>query len=150
MDCRRALEAAEGNPDKAAAILRQQGMDKAEKRSQRVTSQGIVEVYQHLGGRLGAMVELNCETDFVARTDQFRDLAHNLVMQVAAMNPKYVAPEDLPADDQDNAAEACLLAQPYIRDPGRTVKDIVAEVAARTGENVKVKRFARFEVGSDQ
>lgn len=150
MDCRRALETAAGDLDKATEVLRQQGLDKAEKRSQKATSQGIVEVYQHLGGRLGAMVELNCETDFVARTDQFRELAHNLVMQVAAMNPKHLGPEDLPADDQANVAETCLLAQPYIREPGRTVKDIVAEVIARTGENIKVKRFARFEVGIDE
>ena len=150
MDCRRALEAAGGNEEKAVEFLRQQGLYLAEKKAQRTTSQGTVEVYQHMGGRLGAMVEVNCETDFVARTDQFRELAHNLVMQVAAMNPKYLSPEQMPADDKATAAEVCLLLQPFIKDPGRTVKDIVTEVIAKTGENIQIRRFARFEVGHDE
>lgn len=150
MDCRRALEASGGDVEKAVEVLRKQGLDQAAKKAQRATSQGIVEVYQHLGGRLAAMVEVNCETDFVARTDQFRGLAHDLVMQVAAMNPKYMATEDLPPEAKEVAAEVCLLAQPFIKDPTKTVKDLVAEVIAKTGENIQVRRFARFEVGSDQ
>lgn len=150
MDCRRALEQAGGNIERARELLREQGMDRAGKRALRTTSQGIVEVYQHLGGRLGALVEVNCETDFVARTDQFRELAHNLVMQVAAMNPKYVALEDMPSADTENGSEVCLLLQPYVKDQARTVQDVIAEVIAKTGENIRVRRFARFEVGSDQ
>ncbi len=149
MDCRRALESVGGDVDKAAEVLRRQGLDRAVKKAERATSQGIVEVYQHTGGRLAAMVEVNCETDFVARTDQFRGLAHDLVMQVAAMNPKYLSSEDMPPEGKDSAAEVCLLAQPFIKDPARTVRDLVSEVIAKTGENIRVRRFARFEVGSD-
>ena len=93
------------------------------------------------------MVEVNCETDFVARTEEFKDLAHNLSMQVAATNPLSVSEEDLPAGAEGDPAELCLLRQPFIRDPSRTVDDVVKEVVGKTGENIRVRRFARFELG---
>jgi elongation factor Ts len=112
-----------------------------------VTQQGLVEAYIHTGGRIGAMIEVNCETDFVARTDEFKELAHNLAMQVAAQMPRYIAKEELPEGTDADPQAACLLSQPYIKDPTKTIRDVVAEVIARTGENIRISRFARFELG---
>ena len=148
MDCKRALMEAGGDREKAAEILRERGLSVAEKKSHRTTEQGLVECYIHAGGRIGAMVEVNCETDFVARTDDFRTLARELAMQVAATGPLSVSKEDLPAGAEGTPEELCLLCQTYIRDPGRTVQDMVNDVIAKTGENVQVRRFARFELGS--
>jgi len=148
MDCKRALIEAGGDKQKAIEILRERGLSVAEKKSHRTTGQGLVECYIHAGGRIGAMVEVNCETDFVARTDDFRTLARELAMQVAATGPLSVSREDLPANAEGTPEELCLLCQAYIRDPGRTVQDIVNDVIAKTGENVQVRRFARFELGS--
>jgi elongation factor Ts len=147
MDCRGVLVETEGDMDKALGILREKGLLKAKKKSDRATGQGLVEAYVHTAGRLAAMVEVNCETDFVARTDVFRDLAHSLAMQVAALSPKYVSEEEMPADETAAANEACLLLQPYIKDPARTVNDLIVEAIAKTGENIKVRRFVRFELG---
>jgi elongation factor Ts len=147
MDCRSVLVETEGDTDKALEILRQKGLLKAQKKAERATGQGLVEAYVHTAGRLAAMVEVNCETDFVARTDVFKDLAHSLAMQVAALAPKYISEEDMPADETAEAKEVCLLLQPYIKDPTKTVKDIVVEAIARTGENIRVRRFIRFELG---
>jgi elongation factor Ts len=107
----------------------------------------LVESYIHSGGRIGAIVEANCETDFVARTDDFKALAHNLAMQVAAMAPKYVDVSDIPDGDQENAEEVCLLQQPFIKDPSLSVQDLVREAAGKLGENVQVRRFTRFALG---
>ena len=148
MDCKRALIEAGGDKTKATEILRERGLSAAEKKSHRTTEQGQVECYIHAGGRIGAMVELNCETDFVARTPDFQTLARELAMQVAATGPLSVSKEDLPAGAEGDPEELCLLCQAYIRDPGRTVQDIVNDVIAKTGENVRVRRFARFELGS--
>jgi elongation factor Ts len=148
MDCKRALQESGGDMKKAAEILRERGLSVAEKKSHRATEQGLVECYIHAGGRIGAMVEVNCETDFVARTDDFRTLARELAMQVAAIGPLSVSKEDLPANAEGEPEELCLLCQPYIRDPDRTVQDIVNDVIAKTGENVQVRRFARFELGN--
>lgn len=148
MECRNALEQASGNMDKALEILREQGLAKAEKRAGRAASQGMVESYIH-GGRIGAMVEVNCETDFVGRTDDFRALAHDIAMQVAATSPLYLAEDDIPAGEQVDPKEVCLLLQPFIKDPSKTVKDLVNEIVSKTGENVQVRRFARFELGGD-
>jgi elongation factor Ts len=147
MDCKRALEAADGDVDRAVAVLQERGLALAEKRAHRETSQGLVEAYIHAGGRIGSMVEVNCETDFVARTDDFRVLAHDLAMQVAATSPMAVSEEDLPSGAEGDPAELCLLRQPFIKDPSRTVDDVVKEVIAKTGENIRVSRFARFELG---
>jgi elongation factor Ts len=147
MDCRNVLIETRGNIDKAVEVLRQKGLLKAQKKSDRATGQGLVEAYVHTAGRLAAMVEINCETDFVARTDVFKDLAHSLAMQVAALSPKYISEADMPADETADAKEVCLLLQPYIKDPTRTVNDLVVEAIAKTGENIKVRRFMRFELG---
>ncbi len=146
MDCKRALEDAGGDIEKAEKLLAERGIAMAAKKSDRVTAQGLVESYVH-AGRIGALVEINCETDFVARTDGFKELAHNIAMQVAAQNPAYVSESDLPEGFEGLPAEAVLLLQPYIRDPSRSIRDLVNETIARTGENIVVRRFARFEIG---
>ena len=148
MDCRSALVGCGGDVDKALAMLREKGLLKAQKKAERVTSQGLVEAYIHTAGRIGAMVEINCETDFVARTDEFKQLAHCLAMQVAALSPKYISAEDIKEGEQLDPVEACLLSQPYIKDPTRTVKDIIVEVISKTGENIRVRRFVRYELGN--
>lgn len=148
MDCKRALEEAGGNMDRAVAILRERGMARAEKKLGRETRQGLVECYVHAGGRIGALVEVNCETDFVARNEAFKEFAHNIAMQVAATNPRYLRAEDVP-NTEEAPEEVALLAQPYIRDPGRTVQQLLMEQIAKFGENITIRRFARFELGVD-
>jgi elongation factor Ts len=147
MDCRHALIEAEGNKQKAAEILKERGCLKAAKKSERATAHGLIEAYIHTGGRIGAMVELNCETDFVARTEEFKQLAHEIAMQIAAMNPDYITSEEVPTGVEFEAEVACLMSQPFIKDPARTIKDLIVEVIAKTGENIRVGRFIRFEVG---
>jgi elongation factor Ts len=147
MECKRALEEANGDMERAADILRQRGLALAEARAHRATTQGLVECYIHAGGRIGAMVELNCETDFVARTDAFKALAHDLAMQVAATGPLSISPDDLPSGAEGDPGEMCLLLQPYIRDPSRTIQELISEAIAQTKENIQVRRFARFELG---
>jgi elongation factor Ts len=147
MDCKRALEQANGNLEKAEELLREKGIATAEKKASRATNQGLVESYIHSGGRIGAMVEVNCETDFVSRTPEFKTLAHNLAMQVAAMKPKYLDRSEVPAGSQENPEQVCLLQQPFIRDPGKNIHDLVTELTAKIGENIRVKRFSRFELG---
>ena len=148
MECRNALLVTEGNFEKAVIILKEKGLLKAEKKADRVTASGLVEAYIHAGGRIGAMVELNCETDFVARTDEFKDLAHNLAMQVAALSPQFILEEEVPEGAEIEPEAACLLLQPYIRDPALTVRDLVMEAIAKLGENIKISRFVRFELGT--
>lgn len=131
-DCRKAIEEAKGDLKKAAELLRSWGIDKAVSKSDRVVGAGLVETYIHANGKIGAMVEINCETDFVARTDDFKKLCHEVAMQVSAMDPKDV--ED-------------LLKQDYIRDSARKVGELVKETIAKVGENIVVKRFMRFELG---
>jgi len=147
LDCKNALEEASGDLDKAKQILRRRGIAVAEKRAGRETAQGLVEAYIHPDGRLGALVELNCETDFVARTDEFKALAHDLAMQVAATEPAYVSPEELPPDSDGDPGDVCLLAQPFIKDPNRSVQDLINDSIAKTGENIRVRRFQRFQLG---
>lgn len=147
MDSKRALESAGGDLRKAEEILRERGIASAAKKANRETNQGLVESYIHSGGRIGAIVEVNCETDFVARTDDFRDLAHNLAMQIAAMSPSYVDAAQAPEGEEVDAAQDCLLQQPFIRDPSKTVQDLVNETVGKLGENVRVRRFTRFSLG---
>ena len=176
LDCRNALEEAEGDVKAALHLLREKGLAIAARKADRQADEGLVEPYIHAGGKLGVLVELNCESDFVARTEDFRELAHDLAMQVAAANPQYLAPEDVPADvleqeredqreqlGQDKpeevverilegklhkyCSEVCLLAQPFIKDEGITVQDLIASKIAKLGENIKVRRFVRFELG---
>jgi elongation factor Ts len=147
MECKRALQEAEGDMERAMRILQERGLALAEKRAHRETSQGLIDCYIHAGGRIGAMVEVNCETDFVARTDAFKTLVHDLAMQVAATDPVAVSEEDLPPGAEGDPAELCLLRQPFIKDMSRTVDEVVKEVIAQTGENIRVRRFARFQLG---
>jgi elongation factor Ts len=147
MECKSALEEADGDVERAIALLQERGLMKAEKRQHRETSQGIVECYIHAGGRIGTMVELNCETDFVARTDDFKTLAHDIAMQIAATAPLAVSEDDLPSGAEGEPKELVLLRQPFIKDESRTVDDLVKDVIAKTGENIRVRRFARFELG---
>jgi elongation factor Ts len=171
MDCRRALEESKGDLDAAAELLKAKGLAAAAKRAGRAATEGLVEAYIHPGNRLGALVEVNCETDFVARTDEFKTLARELAMQVAAAAPRYVSKDDVPAGEvaakreeiaretpaaSDHEverglnlwyAEVALLEQPYIRDAGRRVGTMITDTIARTGENIQVRRFARFKLG---
>ncbi len=147
MACRNALLEAEGDAEKALRILKEKGILKAQKKTERAANQGLVESYIHTGGRIGALVEVNCETDFVARTGEFKELAHNLAMQVAAMPPQFISYEEVSEGVDTEFETACLLLQPYIKDPSKTVQDIVLETIAKVGENIKVSRFARFELG---
>jgi len=175
MDCKRALEEAEGDQQKAEAVLRQRGLDKALAKGSRKTAEGVIISYIHGDGRIGVLLELACETDFVARNEEFRELARELAMQVAAMKPQVVRPEDLPeqvveaereiyaaqfADKPQNVLErivdgkmekfyeqACLFNQPHIRDDSRTVDEVVKDAIAKLGENIEVRRFVRMELG---
>ena len=150
MDCKNALQEAGGDLVKAAELLRQKGLTIAAKKSSRETLEGVVDCYIHTGNRVGAIVEVNCETDFVARTPEFKELVHNLAMQVAAMAPRYVDNESVPAGDTVNPEEACLMEQAFIRDPAQTIRDLVTEATARVGENIRVRRFERFALGESQ
>lgn len=177
MDCKKALVACEGDMDKAVVYLREKGLAKAAKRSEREASEGVVDSYIHGGGRIGVLIEVNCETDFVARNEQFRTLVHKLAMQVAAANPSYVRREEVPADviakeeqillaqavnegkPEHIAAkivagrmekffqESCLMEQPFFRDQDKTVQDVVNDYIALIGENIMVRRFCRFAIG---
>ncbi len=148
MDCRNALLETKGDMEKALRILKQRNLFLVERKAKRSATQGIIEAYIHSGGRIGAMVEVNCETDFVARTDEFKELAHYLAMQVAAMPPQFISKEEVPEGVNIEPQVACLLLQPYIKDTDKTVQDIITETIAKVGENIKVGRFARFELGS--
>jgi elongation factor Ts len=171
VDCRNALQQAGGDLEKATEILRAKGLATAEKKAARIAGEGLVEAYIHTGGKLGAMVEMNCETDFVARTDEFRRLARDLAMQVAAAAPRYVSREEIPPEavEEQRArlaldlagkpaaalegrlekwyGEVALLDQPFIKDEARRIKDVITEAVARIGENIRVRRFARFKIG---
>ena len=147
MECKEALESTDGDLEKATAVLREKGRANVAKRISRDTHEGVVETYVHTGGRFGAIVELGCETDFVARTEEFQKLAYDIAMQVAAMAPAYVDSTDIPERADGNAQEACLMQQPYIKDPTKTVQDLVNEMVGKLGENVRVRRFSRFSLG---
>ena len=147
MECKRALDESDGIVDKAEEILKEQGIASAAKRAGRDTDQGLIETYIHSGGRIGAMVEVNCETDFVARTQEFSDLAHDIAMQVAAMNPLTVeeGKSKSPADIEDE--NSSLLQQPFIKDPSKNIQDLINEIVGKLGENIRVRRFQRFSLG---
>ncbi len=177
LDCRKALEVADGDFDKAVDWLREKGLAKAAKRVDREAKDGLIVSYIHGGGRIGVLVEVNCETDFVARTDEFKTLVNDIALQIAAMSPRYVKREDIPAtvleherqlyraqalDEGKPEAvvdrivdgrmekyyqEVCLLEQAFIRDEERTIDDLIKEQITKTGENMVLRRFARFELG---
>lgn len=147
MNCKKALLETDGNMEKAAEVLNQRGLALARKKADRTANQGVIEAYVHQGGQIGAIVEVNCETDFVARTDEFKELAHSLALQIVAMSPQFISPEEIPLEADTDPQAACLLLQPFIRDPDKTIQDIITETIAKVGENVKVRRFTRFELG---
>jgi len=147
MDCRRALEEAKGDLNKATEILRERGIAIAEKKASRAASQGVIDCYIHAGGRIGVLVELNCETDFVARNEEFRALAHDIAMQVAATDPQYLSPDDVPAELSAQKEELALLSQPFIKDPSTNIQKLITEKIAKFGENIKLSRFVRYALG---
>jgi len=161
MDSKRALEQTDGNIDKAIDVLRQQGLARAGKKSDRTALQGVVDQYIHNQGRIGALIEINCETDFVARTNDFKNLAHDIAMQVAASAPRYVQESEISEEDfaalegefgdRKSALEAVVLMnQLFIKDPKKTVGDLIKENISLLGENIIIRRFARFELGEGQ
>jgi elongation factor Ts len=146
MDCKRALEDSSGDLEKAKGLLRERGIARAEGRAGRTASQGLVHSYVH-SDRVGALVEVNCETDFVARTEDFKTLVHEIAMQVASMNPEVVSADQLEEGGDRDPKEAALMEQAWIRDNHKTIRDLVQETIAKTGENIRVNRFVRFELG---
>ncbi len=177
LDCRKALEIAEGDFDKAVDYLREKGLAKAAKRMDREAKDGLIVSYIHGGGRIGVLIEVNCETDFVARTDEFRAMVEDIALQIAAMSPKYIKREDISASALERERsifraqaleegkpeqvvdrivegrmekfyqEACLLEQEFIRNEEQTIGDLLKDAMTKTGENIIVRRFARFELG---
>ncbi len=177
MDCKRALTETEGDLEKAVEALRKKGLAAAAKKASRITSEGLVASYIHGGGRIGVLVEVNCETDFVARTEQFQQLVKDISMHIAASNPQYLKREDVPEDVlakereiyraqfQDSGkpekvidkivdgklekyfSDVCLYEQAFVKDPDRTVQQLVTETIAQLGENLNIRRFARFALG---
>ena len=147
MDCKRALEETGGDVEKAEAILRSKGIALAMKKSSRATNEGLIESYVHSGGRIASMVELNCETDFVARTPEFLSLAHDLALQIASMDPKSVDGESTDDISEDFVGETRLMHQDFVKDPSQTISDLITEAVSRIGENILVRRFTRYELG---
>jgi len=178
MDCKKALQETDGDVEKAIELLRKKGAAVAAKRSSKETSEGLVHAYIHPGARIGVLVEINCETDFVARTEDLKNFAHDLCLHIAAMKPLYLAPEDVDAKFLEHEkdilreqlkgsgkpekmidqimqgklkklyTEICLIDQPFVKNDQQTVKEALQDVIGRVGENVKIKRFARFELGA--
>ena len=177
MDCKKALTEANGDMDKAVEILREKGMATAAKKAGRIAAEGVVDSYIHMGGKVGVLVEVNCETDFVARGDQFKTLVHDVALQIAASKPLYVTKEEVPQDVLDKEKEIlkiqamnegkpeaiaekmvqgrikkyyeefCLLEQPFVKDPSKTVGQLITEAIASIGEKITVRRFTRYEMG---
>ncbi|MFS0839323.1 translation elongation factor Ts [Paenibacillus sp. 1P03SA] len=177
LDCKKALDEAQGDLTKASEILREKGLAAAANKAGRVATEGVVESYIHAGGRIGVLVEVNCETDFVAKTDNFRDFVKGIAMQIATANPSYVRREEVPTEELDKEKEIlrnqalnegkpahivdkmvegriskyyeeiCLMEQSYIKDPDKTVSVLLNEMISTIGENISIRRFARFELG---
>ena len=148
MDCKKALEESDGDLEGAVRRLGEMGIATAAKKADRVTAQGLVESYIHAGGRIGVIVEVACETDFVARTPDFQTLARDIAMQVAAMNPATISEDEpVPEDAKGRVDEVVLLNQTWIKDPSKDIRTLINETIGKTGENIQVKRFSRFEIG---
>ena len=150
MACRNALLECQGDMESALDLLKQRSLLLVQKKESRTATEGLIEAYVHIGGRIGAMVEVNCETDFVARTEEFKELAHNLAMQVAAICPQFISKQEAPEMSEEELKEACLLLQPYIKDSTKTVQNLINETIAKMGENIRISRFARFELGEQE
>ena len=158
MECKKALAECEGDAKAAAVIIKERGLIKAAEKSERTAREGLIEPYIHAGGKLGVLVEINCETDFVARNADFKEFAHEVAMHIAAACPRYVAEADIPkaelkglgkAEKASYFKESCLLAQSYIRDDSVTVGQLLTDIIAKTGENIVINRFVRFVLGRE-
>lgn len=149
LECKQALESANGDLDKAMAALKEKGHALAEKRAGRETFEGIIGSYMHHNHRVGTLVEVNCESDFVARTDDFKHLVAAVALQVAGTNPKYLSKADMPEGSEEDPEVVCLLEQSYLKDESKTMAEMVKETIAKTGENIRIRRFARLELGQD-
>ena len=147
LECKKALEDAGGDLAKAMEALKKKGHEIAEKRGERETAEGAIHAYIHHNQRVGALVEVNCESDFVARTEDFKELVKAIAFQVAGRNPKYLSKEDMPKGSEEDAREVVLLEQAYLKDDSMTVGELIRDTIAKTGENIKIRRFARFELG---
>ena len=147
MDCKDALEKSDGDMEKAVLALREKGVASVAKRAGKDTNEGVIDTYLHTGGRVGAIVELGCETDFVARTEEFQKLAHEIAMQIAAMAPLYVDADEIEEGDTRPPAQITLMQQPFIKNSSSSVGEMVKELAAKVGENIRVVRFSRLAVG---
>ena len=147
MDCKKALEEANGDLITAISLLREKGIASVAKKTDRATNEGIIESYIHGNSKVGAMVELVCETDFVARMEEFKELAHNIAMQIAAMNPQYLDESEIEEKSNTND-ELLLMKQAFIKDSSKNISDLVTDLASKVGENIKVRRFSRFELGN--
>ena len=150
MDCKKALDETSGDIDRAEIILKEKGIASAAKKTDRDTEQGLIETYTHSGGRIAAIVEINCETDFVARTDEFSQLAHDIAMQIAAMDPKAVDTVVSVNEDsfvERDTEEGSLMKQPFIKDPSKSIQDLINETVGKLGENIRVRRFQRYSLG---
>ncbi len=177
LEAKKALEATSGDFEKAVDLLREKGAARAAKRADRDVNEGIIELYAHPGNRVGVMLELNCETDFVARNEQFQTLAHDLALHIAAMSPQYLAPADVPTEELEREVEVlraqalaegkpenivekivsgrvnkyyeevCLLEQPFVKDEQKKIKDMLSEAVSAIGENIQIRRFVRYELG---
>ena len=147
MDSKRALEEAGGDMDRATQLLAEKGLASAAKRSHRITSEGQIISYIHTGGRVGVMVEIKCETDFVGKTQEFADLGKNIAMQIAAMNPMYLDTDSVPDEVGEIPDNEILMLQEYIRDPSKNIGDLIKEIISKTGENIKINRYVRYELG---
>ena len=145
MEVKSALTEAGGDEEKAIEILRQKGISKSVSRADKETTNGVIDCYVH-GGRIGVLVEVLCETDFVARNEDFKKFAHELSLQIAAAAPKYINREEIPKAEIARESEICLLSQPYFRDPKKKVSDILSEIIAKTGEKIVISRFVRYEL----
>lgn len=145
MEVKSALLESDGDENKAIEILRKRGLAKSEKRADKETSNGVIDCYVH-GGRIGVLVEVLCETDFVARNEDFKNFAHELSLQIAASAPKYINRDQVPTDEIVRESEICLLSQPYFRDRKKTIADLLNKVIAKTGEKIVISRFARMEL----
>ena len=147
LDCKKALQNTGGDFDLAVDWLRQKGLSTAAKKAGRQANEGVVDAYIHPGSRVGVIVEVNCETDFVARTDEVKELIHNIAMQVAAMNAKFISKSDMPKSEEEDSSKICLLEQQYIKDPSITIQDLLNDVIAKVGENIQVTKIVRFALG---
>ncbi len=147
LDCKNALLEVDGDVERAIEVLKNKGLAIADKKKGDAIFEGVIESYVHHTAKVGVLVEVNCETDFVARTQEFKALAHDIAMHIAAASPQYIVPEDMPAEEKASPQSICLLEQPFIKDVSKSVRQIISEMVAMVGENIQVKRFARFEIG---